>query len=316
VSEREYDAVLPDSEQCDRYQSKLIYKPIHEALKRHHLRNRFRFHRHYFHMASSQAACINLFLPILVHPRASEVLRRVKPDFDTLATDHLDKGFCLEFWGGNFPLKGVDPGKGPLKDKSEAAGTDADIAIAYRTKDGELRLWLVEHKLTESEFTACGGFKSKGRNPQQHDCTKSMREIVAGKDSCYYHSVRRFGYWDLMQEHAPFFAGAARVEGCPFKGGTNQLWRNQLMALAIERDEQQPYEVVDFTVLRHPGNTALDPSIQQYIDLVRGSPRFSVLASNALVEAAEATGDADLSAWAAWYRGLYNLPAKATATVG
>jgi hypothetical protein len=52
-----------------------------------------------------------------------------------------------------------------LNDHTNVSGTDADIAIAYYDNLGNLNLWMIEHKLTEVEFTTCGGFKSRGAPP-------------------------------------------------------------------------------------------------------------------------------------------------------
>ena len=50
-------------------------------------------------MASSQAACANLFLPLLKYPvEAARVLRAVKSDLQAIAVDWLDSGYQLEFW--------------------------------------------------------------------------------------------------------------------------------------------------------------------------------------------------------------------------
>ena len=60
-----YDAVLPD-----RYigQYLMLYPEIVPVLNRHLQKFPFNIHTYFNHMASSQAANINLFLPILYHP--------------------------------------------------------------------------------------------------------------------------------------------------------------------------------------------------------------------------------------------------------
>ena len=64
--EREYDALLPDSHQDQQIP---VYKPIIEELRKHD----FKPHKQYGkHMASSQAACINLFTPFTQKPGYSE----------------------------------------------------------------------------------------------------------------------------------------------------------------------------------------------------------------------------------------------------
>ena len=300
----EYDAILPESYQ-DGKRPPHLYPGIVEKLACHRQRNRFRLHQHFFHMASSQAAAINLFLPLLVHPQADAVFRCVRPDFASLATDCLDGGFCIEFWGEVGQPETASPGNsGPLADKSAMAGTDADIAIAYRNHDGELCLWLIEHKLTEKGFTECGGFKSRGRQAR-HDCTRSFANLVDDPAACYYHDVRKFRYWEITRHNKVFFAQTDSDAECPFQGGMNQLWRNQLLGLAIEQDPSQPFRRAIFSVVKHPENSALDATLNRYRALVGDTPKFSVFGSNQFVEAAEALGDAELQTWAAWYRVLY-----------
>ena len=117
-----YDAILPESV---KKAFPIIYPDVVDALKQHHKKFYFKLHLHFNHMASSQAANANLFLPVLLHPRANEVLRQIKQDdFCELATGELDRGFQIEFWG-------LRTGSGLLGDHTQLYGTDSDIAIAY-----------------------------------------------------------------------------------------------------------------------------------------------------------------------------------------
>lgn len=304
---RFYDAILPEDLQSIE-RTPLLHETARAELLRHRRWNPFRLHKHFGHMASSQAANANLFLPLLAHPAAADVLRHVRPDFASLATDRLHNGYCIEYWGSDDPVSHLAgaAARGPLGDKSAMSGTDSDIAIAYRNPQGELCLWLVEHKLTEAEFTTCGGARSKGRT-QQYSCERPLREVLSNKGACYYHSMRGFRYWTLTEQHVHFFPGASTTGGCPFEGGMNQLWRNQLLALALEESQDNDYRRVTFSVVKHPANTALDATLAAYRGLVAGNDRFSVHDSAEFVRAAESLGDAELSAWAAWYRSLYSV---------
>lgn len=290
----EYDAILPD-----RYadQFPMLYPQTVAAVKAHLQRFPFHVHGYFNHMASSQAANINLFLPILLHPYADATLHAINPEFARLATEYLDHGWRIEFWDEPF---------GALGDRSGTASTDADLAIAYYDHAGALCLWLIEHKLTEPEFTTCGGFSSRGRK-ERHDCTRRFSEILRDKKSCYYHDVVHCNYWNITDTNRDIFVNHAKHAKCPFQGGMNQLWRNQLLALAVEQDERQPYEHALFSVARHPGNTYLDRSLDAYRDLVGNNPRFSVFTSADVIRAVEEHGDARLGHWANWYKELYNL---------
>ena len=295
----EYDTFLPA-----RYEGQyaLIYPGILDLLKRHLDDFPFRVHPRFNHVASSQAANINLFLPVLRHPQVNTILGAIKPDFAALAPEYFDHGYCLEYWGGNRKGGGIDPG--PLGDKTAKTGTDADIAIAYTNHQGELCLWLVEHKLTEKEFTTCGGYNSRGR-AVRHVCASSFSTILQDKNLCYYHDKCRFHYWDITEANQAFFANPPSATDCPFRDGKNQLWRNQLLALRIAQDEKQPYQRSAFSVVKHHGNHDLDATLADYKHLIGNSPSFSVFTSADLLAAADAVGDPALSEWIAWYRDLY-----------
>lgn len=287
-----YDAFLP-SHFADQFL--VLYPNILPTLKSHLQKYPFRIHKYFNHMASSQAANLNLFLPILRHPSANAVLTNLKADFSHLAGSQLDNGYRVEFWDEPF---------GNLNDKSKVAGTDTDIAIAYYNHQDELCLWLIEHKLTEKEFTTCGGDRSKGRRAK-HDCSRSFSDIVANKQLCYYQDVCKFNYWKVTEANLAFFPKYALQPKCPFRGGLNQLWRNQLLGLSIEQDERQQYRHVTFSVVKHPRNTHLDLSLAKYRELIDDNPRFSVFTSSDVISAAAEVRDFELDLWIAWYRDLY-----------
>lgn len=291
-----YDSRLPLSVTKD---FPHIYKSVLGVLKEHQLKYPFKFHKHFWHMASSQAANINLFLPVLLHNKASDILRIINPDIKSIATDYLYKGFRIEFWDGNSNKE-----TGLLNDHSAIAGTDSDIAIAYYNNENELCLWLIEHKLTEAEFTECGGYKSKW-NKKKHFCKKPFNDILKNKNLCYYHDVRKFNYWDITDLNKSFFVNADKHDECPFKGGMNQLWRNQLLGLALEKEKE--YKHVYFSVVKHPDNTSLDKSINEYKALINNNPKFSVFTSLDVINAAKSVNDTSLDKWIKWYEDLYKI---------
>lgn len=303
---RKYDAILP-TRYSEQQQWPHLYPAIQPKLVSHRAKNDFRIHRHFYHMASSQAANINLFLPILHHPDANLIFSMINKDFVSLATDFLDNGYCIEYWGGNFePSDGNSEGKGPLGDKSKMAGTDADIAIAYRNREGQVCLWLIEHKLTEKEFTKCGGCKSKGRLPS-HNCNNDFAEIFEVPTNCYYHDRCKYNYWTITKRNKEFFPNHDMFTGCPFRGGMNQLWRNHLLALSLEQDQAQPYQKVVFSVVRHPDNNHLSKTMDDYKKLIGNNPSFFDFTSLDIIVAAGRIGSPELDAWSQWYKRLYRL---------
>lgn len=277
----------------------LIYPDVVNELDKHRRKYPFKNHKFFNHIASSQVANINLFLPILLNIEANTILSHLKDDFKRLAVDELYKGFRLEFWDGN-----CSKDKGSLKDHTAVAGTDSDIAIAYYNHDDELCLWLIEHKLTESEFTKCGGAVSKSKKRKvSHQCNKTLSEIIQNKDSCFYHSICGYEYWNITEKNQAFFQNNAQFITCPFRGGLSQLWRNQLLGFTLEN--QGKYKHVYFSVVHHPENTKLERSIALYKKLTGNNPKFSVFTSREVVNAASLHNNLDLEEWALWYKELY-----------
>jgi len=292
-----YDVLLPEAMQKD---LQPLYRPAVDRVREHQQLFPFKLHKFVGHMASSQVACINLFVPLLSQPElAAQVLKQVKPDLMTIAADHLDKGFQIEFWPG----KGREPG--PLNDHSIAAGTDADIAIAYRDAAGRLKLWLIEHKLTEQEFTTCGGAERVERTKKQR-CSPTA-DLMSDHDRCYYHEHCKYAYWTITDRHPEVFPPErlATHDTCPFRGGMNQLWRNMLLALAVEDAPASPYAGVHFSVVHHPDNHALEDSMTTFRKMLGDGDRFSWFTSDRIVNGAAAIPA--LRQWSTWYKRLYRV---------
>ncbi|MBO7495638.1 MAG: hypothetical protein J6T98_03720 [Salinivirgaceae bacterium] len=258
----------------------------------------------FLHIASSQTACVNFFIPILTNQHASEILKEsgVAPkDFDHIDTGSLYKGFQFEF------------GVGDILENKSGVVTDADVAIAYINTKGEKCLWLIEHKLTETDFTHCGGYNSKSQvmknNPQyKENCqTCTIEDILKDPNRCYYHNVSGYKYWKIMNKGGKdLYKGEYdKKVGCPFRKGMNQLWRNQLLALALEKQEPNVYKHVCFSVVKHPDNHSLDKSIEEYKKLTKNSPKFSTFTSLDLISAAQK--QSELKGWIDWYKKVYGI---------
>ncbi len=291
-----YDAIL--SEECVK-QGHPLYQPIFNRFKEHQLKFPFKSHKFLGHMASSQAACANLFLPLLEDPQiGSLVLRSVKTDLSHIATDHLDRGFRIEFWDEPYNI---------LNDHTKVSGTDADIAIAYYDFQGDLNLWMIEHKLTETEFTTCGGAKSQNRTCR-HTCSPASA-ILEDKTLCYYHSGCGYRYWDITLKNPWLFyiEHIRTYHDCPFKGGMNQLWRNLVLAISLEdsRSQKYPYKKVYFSVVHHPKNNLLQPSINEFSKVIGYNDRFFAFSSDRLINQAIAINEPALTDWIRWYSALY-----------
>jgi hypothetical protein len=284
----EYDVILPDEFKKNHYP---LYQPIVSELAKH----QFKLHKHFGHMASSQAACLNLFIPILRNNKtANLILPKINPYFKELAIDLLEGGFKFEFFDQD----------NPLNDHTDAAGTDSDIAITYYDTSGLLCLWLIEHKLTENEFTTCGGYRSKG-NKKKIDC-KNGQLILADHSKCYYTYNCGYKYWEITQRSNLYnFEKLKNKDHCPFIGGENQLWRNQLLSYSIQ--EKGLFKKVHFSVVHHHENHDLGHTIAMYKQILNDSNIFGSFTSKDLINAAKSINDKSIKEWLDWFSGLYMI---------
>ena len=131
-------------------------------------------------------------------------------------------------------------------------------------------------------------------------CTScSIEEILENHDKCYYHKHCGYFYWNIMDAQSSFFCGKYEGNGCPFRGGMNQLWRNQMLPLELEN--RGVFEEVYFSVVSHPDNSFLDKTMNEYRALINNSPKFYNFKSNALVDVAVDY----LPDWSNWYKKVY-----------
>ena len=292
----EYDAIIPVEDTVPT----MIYKPIIPLLKEMQQGDfAYKPHKFAYHAVSSQTACINLFMPLLLSEDADRILSMIPggpSDFSRIARDKLFHGFCFEYWGQD-----IIKGSGVLNDHSNGAGTDADVAIAYYNMEDKLCLWLIEHKLSENEFTKCGAYKSEA-NSNKENCTQcTLEEIANNPKKCHYHIIG-YKYWDILKKNLDKFQGSINIKGCPFKDGLNQLWRNQMLAFALQ--EKGAYNTVTFSVCHHEKNTMLDKSINRYKALTCGNQMFSSFTNYDVLNAVN-THDSELRKWLQWYKELY-----------
>lgn len=292
----EYDVFFPK----DTTRPAIMYKPIIPLLEKMQ-QSDFAYKPHKFanHAVSSQTACINLFMPLLLSEEANRILQQIPgcpSDFNKIARDKLFHGFCFEYWGQD-----IKPGTGVLNDHSKRAGTDADVAIAYYNKEEKLCLWLIEHKLSEKEFTMCGAYKSEA-NRNKDNCTQcNLMNIAQEPQKCHYHTIG-YKYWNTLKKNADRFKGPIDIKGCPFKDGLNQLWRNQMLAFALH--ETGAYHTVTFSVCHHAKNTMLDKSINKYKALICEDRMFSSFTNYDVLNVVDKLNH-DLQGWLQWYKDVY-----------
>jgi hypothetical protein len=282
----EYGAILPEEYKRNYYP---LYQPLVKELSKHN----FKIHKYFGHMASSQAACINLFLPILKDKKTADaILPQINNKYKELATDQLEGGFQFEYWDHS----------NPLNDHNDAAGTDSDVAIAYYDTSGLLSLWLIEHKLTEDEFTTCGGYKSSGNKKKEY--CRDGQLILNDHSKCYYNYQCDYKYWDFMDQSRTYNPQSLQKRArCPFIVGENQLWRNQMLGFAIKKRGQ--FKNVHFSVVHHPDNHDLENTIGRYKDLLNDDYLFESYTLRDFITASSTIKDKDFNNWLSWYRELY-----------
>lgn len=292
----EYDAIFP----VKTTYPAMMYRPIIPLLKEMQ-QSKFAYKPHKFahHAVSSQTACINLFMPLLLSEDADRILPMIPGcplDFSRIARNKFFHGFCFEYWGQE-----IKQGAGILNDHSKRAGTDADVAIAYYNMDDKLCLWLIEHKLSEKEFTECGAHKSEA-NLYKDTCTQcSLVDISNNPKKCHYHIIG-YKYWNILKMNLNRFQGSIDFTGCPFKDGLNQLWRNQMLAFALQ--ETGAYNAVTFSVCHHAKNTMLDKSINRYKALTCCDSMFSSFTNYDVLNAVSIQ-NCELQKWMQWYKDIY-----------
>jgi len=158
------------------------------------------------------------------------------------------------------------------------------------------------HKLTENEFTTCGGYRSK-RNTNKGLC-KNGSSVLNDNANCYYTYRCGYKYWEITNK-SKLYNFSGHKGKCPFMGGENQLWRNQLLAQAIQ--DKGIFKRVHFSVVRHPDNNDLQNTMDNYSGLLRDKTLFNSFTSKEIVDAAQDIGDESVRKWAKWYSELYNV---------
>ena len=196
---------------------------------------------------ASQPSCFNLFVPL------SRDLALASAVFGTLmgapmVVDHIE----IEFTPNQLRrLPGYELGERDesLGDQSGSSGTDADVALFYRT-GSERGVLLVEFKYIEAEFSTCGSYNSgnaERRRLLRPLCDSAEflpmvgepRGDERGRLLCGY---ARYRNWALTRRsEALDWEEISKLPACPFASSGQQLWRNMLLAenVARQRSLQQ-----------------------------------------------------------------------------
>jgi len=209
---------------------------------------------------ASQPCCFNLFAPLARHPQLADALFS-KLLGEALEVVHIEIEFTPNHWAGAPGFKRTEDES--IGDQSERGGTDADVAVFYRTANGKRGVVLIEFKYIEAEFSTCGSYKSKTKGPRiRPGCNSAgwyaqrvgpFRENPPRQPDCGY---LKYQNWRLLERSRALNADAVKQQpGCPFKGSLNQLWRNLLLAERVADARQ--LDAFHFWVLSPAQNTFL-----------------------------------------------------------
>lgn len=262
-------------------------------------------HVYFDHLNSSQAACFNLFISLKLDTNLSNmVFKGLIPGFNELIDikfEYSDPNDYLNERNGR-------------NDNKRNIGTDADIAIFYNNLKGEKCICLLEHKLSEKEFTNCNAVKSKA-NKNKEKCN-DFNQIWTDTANCYYESGKRYRYWELTKHPNTFFDFNILSDQngvCPFEGSLQQLWRNMLMAQSIENDPRNPVEKAYFGVVYHKENEELfklkgypgfDRTDQAFSSILNRKDKFFIISIHEILENIRKVSD-PLPLWVNEYEEKY-----------
>jgi len=245
--------------------------------------------------AASQPCCFNLFVPL--QQDLALAGRLFSPIMGiSVAIDHIE----IEFTP-NTPRLDLLPGFERQADESigdqasdpkQNQGTDADIAVFYRS-NGTKGVILIEFKYIEEEFNLCGSYKIKAKNDML--CTSpdfylhmiEEQHRVKGRMACGY---LKYNNWPLTQSSELMDITKIRaLQACPFRFSLNQLWRNILLAESVKK--ARDLDDCHFWVLAPDGNDKLWDNHKEDVEerlrsilTSKGQEKFRKLTLEAVVD--------------------------------
>ena len=138
--------------------------------------DRVRLHSQFAHLRSSQAFALNLFLPFWDRKRTLRLSERVS----ALVGAQLTIERVQFEWTPPGRLLGEIAGDRPVGDEPATA---ADVVLWGRMRFRRRAAVLLEVKLSEGEFTHCGGRDSRAN--RRKDVCQSARRFMQDPNACY-----------------------------------------------------------------------------------------------------------------------------------
>ena len=261
-----------------------------------------KLHQYAAHLRSSQVFAFNLFLPF----REGNCARLSEEVSEAIGAGFSIFEVSFE-WVPPGALLGEIDGDRPIGNEPATA---VDVVLWGHLQDDRRAAVLLEVKLSEPDFTHCGGRKSAG-NDTKHVCASAVR-FFENPNECYLRRPRRRQqdrrYWEIFAaSHGSVLAAfpGADTEGqCPFAYSMQQPMRNLAVARGLEQDQDIDVEEAWFGLCAHDENETVGEHRKKWKDLLAGSTHAPSIPASAIVRAGEASG---LREWAAWMRAKYRL---------
>ena len=259
-----------------------------------------RLHNQAAHLRSSQTFAFNLFLPFREGRRAQlsglvSELVGARLTIDRVQFEWVPPGGLLGEIMGDRPV-GDEP------------ATAADVVLWGRLRFRRSAAVLLEVKLSEGEFTPCGGRESRGN--RRNDVCQSASLFMHDPNACYLRRPvrqrRDRRYWEIFaRSHGRVrnaFPNADLNGPCPFAYDRQQPMRNLAIARGIE--QEGTVHKAWFALCAHDSNPEIATLWSDWSHLLPEPSMAPVLPASAIVSAGEAEG---LTDWAGYMRERYQL---------
>jgi hypothetical protein len=250
---QQYDHILPKENEKEHF-----YQPIKGELfgkpNGYLEAKKIKPHIGIHNLLSSWVLCANMYWPFNNHEGKKLLAEyfKVQTDLDIETIECIE----LEYEDSDPTLK---PSTLLGEDNNGIRGsgqTSPDLAILFKTKDGQDGILLIECKFTEHSFYACSGFKKKNSsgkepNPDNSRCLDTNNIIASDYHECHLTKWNR-KYWELIGKdlNTEMFSALPR---CPMSTCCYQLFRQQALAKGF----QPKYKIIASCVVMDERNTTL-----------------------------------------------------------
>ena len=232
----QYDHVLPKSNTEDNFYPS-IRKELFDPIKGYLVVNKVKPHTGVHNLLSSWAMCANMYWPFN-NPEGKKLIAtyfKAQTGLDTKTVESLE----LEFADTDTTFQ---PARLLGEDDHGLRGsgqTSPDLAILFKTSNGEDGILLIESKFTEHNFYGCSAYKKQkpgGRipNPNNKRCLNTKGILASGYSDCHLNIWGR-KYWELLggDLNKPKFATLSK---CPMSNCCYQLFRQQALAKGLQKE--------------------------------------------------------------------------------